>query len=259
MGSYLNLTATDGHRPRAYAAGDPDEARGLVLCHGHAGLNRHVRRVADRMAALGFRVVAPALFDRAAPGLELADTTDDRARGVALAAQLLTAQIMLDVAAAAGAIGRSAIAVLGYDFGATVAWHAAANVPAFRAAVCFYGAGIADARQTTPRCPTQLHFGEYDDHIPAVYVEAIHHAQPAVAIEFYPETAHGFACGEMESFNRAAAEAAHDNALAFLQRHLGATQRAKPHAEPANDRVAVRARIPERAWQHVAFGRRAYA
>jgi carboxymethylenebutenolidase len=259
MGSYLTMTATDGHRPRAYAAGDPDEDRGLVLCHGHAGLNRHIRRVADRMAAVGFRVVVPALFDRADPGLELADTTDDRARGRALAAQLPTAQIMLDVTAAAAAIGGSAIAVMGYDFGATVAWHAAAHVPAFRAAVCFYGAGIADARQTTPRCPTQLHFGEYDDHIPAVYVEAIHHAQPAVAIEFYPEAAHGFACGEMESFNRAAAEAAHDNTLAFLQRHIGVPARAQPAIEVTRDPVAPRTRAPERAWQQVAFGRRAYA
>jgi carboxymethylenebutenolidase len=259
MGSYLNLTATDGHRSRAYVAGDPDEKRGLVLCHGHAGLNRHIRRVADRMAALGFRVVAPALFDRAEPGLELAYTTGDRARGRALAAQLPMAQTMLDVAAAAAAIGSPTVAILGYDFGATVAWQAAANVPALRAAVCFYGAGIADARQATPRCPTQLHFGEYDDHIPAAYVEAIRHAQPAVAIEFYPGAAHGFACGEMESFNQAAAEAAHDNTLAFLYRHLGAPARAQAAVEAANGPVAARRRVPEPAWQQVAFGRRAYA
>jgi carboxymethylenebutenolidase len=256
LGSFVNLTAADGHRFRAYAAGAADQRRGLVVCHGHGGLNRHIRAIADRLAVIGFCVVAPALFDRAEPDLELSYTPADRARGRAAAAQIPIAQSMLDVTAAGAMLGRPATAILGYECGATVTWHAAAQLAALRAAVCFYGAGIAAAREATPLCPTQLHFSEFDDHISFADIEAVRHAQPSAAVEFYAGVAHGFACAEQESFHSGAAEAALDHTLVFLLRHMDAAPRARPAPQVAAPAETATKRWP---YQPVAFGRRAFA
>ncbi|MEJ0047401.1 MAG: dienelactone hydrolase family protein, partial [Rhodospirillales bacterium] len=263
MACFIELTAADGHKMRAYSAGAPDQPRGLVLCHGHAGLNGHIRRVADRMAAAGFYVIAPALFDRAEPGLELSYSSSDRARGHAVAAGISTEDTMRDVAAAAAAFGKEdPVGILGYDFGGTVAWHAAARLDVFRAAVCFYGSGIADARHETPLCPTQLHVGEYDSQISLAQIEAIHKAVPSVAMEVYQGAGHGFACGALESFNPAAAELAYDNTLAFLRQHMNGARRPTAPVQAANDAVAVppppAAEKPPMPERRVAFGRRAF-
>jgi carboxymethylenebutenolidase len=225
LGNFLELRAADGHTFRAYSTGAPNQARGLVMCHEYSGLNRVFRLLADQIAALGFHVIAPDLFARAETNLELRYSPQDRARGREAAAKLPPAQTMLDVGAAIMALGEPSIAILGYDFGANVAWHAAGTLRGLRAAVCFYGEGIADARQEAPLCPVQLHWAEYDEVIPATHPEAIRRAQPQVAMEFYPGATHGFLCAEQESFRCETAETARDNTLAFLRHHMaGASQ-----------------------------------
>ena len=44
-------------------------------------MNRHIRHVCDRFAAEGYAVVAPALFDRVGPGIELGYEAADVAQG----------------------------------------------------------------------------------------------------------------------------------------------------------------------------------
>src|SRR5690554_7044668 len=46
-----------------YLAGPADAGLGLLLVHDRWGLNPQVRQWADRMAALGYRVLAVDLFD----------------------------------------------------------------------------------------------------------------------------------------------------------------------------------------------------
>src|SRR5215471_15020656 len=72
MGSYLRLTAEDGHEFQAYCAGlDAAPLGALVLIQEIFGVNSHIRSVADDYASHGFLVIAPALFDRLQPNLEL--------------------------------------------------------------------------------------------------------------------------------------------------------------------------------------------
>jgi carboxymethylenebutenolidase len=66
-----DLTAADGHRFGAYVAGPEDAKHALVIVQEIFGVNSHMRRVADAFAAEGYRVVCPALFDRAERGVEL--------------------------------------------------------------------------------------------------------------------------------------------------------------------------------------------
>ncbi len=71
MGTHLKLTASDGHKFGAYRvdpAGTPKG--GIVVIQEIFGVNRHIRSVADRFAALGYVAIAPALFDRIEAGFE---------------------------------------------------------------------------------------------------------------------------------------------------------------------------------------------
>jgi carboxymethylenebutenolidase len=251
LGNFFELTATDGHTLRAYVAGAASQPCSLVLCHDYNGLNASIRRRADCIAAMGFQVIAPDLLGRAEPELELRCTPADRARGKACAARIATEHTMLDVAAAMAALGQPGPAILGFGWGATIAWHAAATLPGLRAAVCFYGDGIANARQKTPLCPAQLHVGEFDDQVPSMHVEAVRHAQPQVAIELYAGAAHDFFCEEQESFNGIATDLARENMMVFLRRHM-------PVAPPVLSTVAEIIR-PQRENLHRSFGIRASA
>jgi carboxymethylenebutenolidase len=49
------------------------------------GLNRHVRSVADDYASQGFWAIAPTLFDRVEPNLELDYNPTDASQGMQIA------------------------------------------------------------------------------------------------------------------------------------------------------------------------------
>jgi carboxymethylenebutenolidase len=72
MSEYVKLRAADGHNLSNYVAlpeGEPMAA--LVVGQEIFGVNAHIRSVADGYARDGFLAIAPALFDRIEPGIEL--------------------------------------------------------------------------------------------------------------------------------------------------------------------------------------------
>ena len=82
MGQTIELTAGDGHRLNGYEARPQGQARGaIVVVQEIFGVNGHIRGVADRYAADGYHVIAPALFDRVQRNVELGYTDDDIAEG----------------------------------------------------------------------------------------------------------------------------------------------------------------------------------
>ena len=102
MGEMVQLREKDGHVLHAYVVQPGVPARGgLVILQEIFGVNAHIRSVADRYADEdGFVVVAPALFDRIEPGVELNDEGEDRQRAMALLAKFDIEKAMDDVAAA---------------------------------------------------------------------------------------------------------------------------------------------------------------
>src|SRR3546814_9455310 len=66
----------------------------------------------------------------------------------------------MDVEAAAQAVSTAGLSVVvGYCWGGTIAWMAACHSPLFTAASCWYGGGIAKAKDDTPNIPVQMNFG----------------------------------------------------------------------------------------------------
>ena len=72
MGKTITMTAKDGFKLSAYRADPAGTPKGgIVVIQEIFGLNGHVRDVCDRFAAQGYVAIAPALFDRLKPGIEL--------------------------------------------------------------------------------------------------------------------------------------------------------------------------------------------
>jgi carboxymethylenebutenolidase len=220
MGSTIELTAADGHRFSAWQDGPKDARHALVVVQEIFGVNSHMRHACAELAAAGYAVIAPALFDRAERGVELGYTAEDVARGRDLRAKVPDAGVVADVEASAVALAGKTLGVIGYCWGGTVAWWGATRSKQFKAAIGWYGGGIAGTRTEVPHCPVQLHFGEKDSGIPLSDVEAIRAAQPGVEIFVYPGAQHGFGCNDRASYSAPDAKLAQERSLAFFAKHL---------------------------------------
>jgi carboxymethylenebutenolidase len=220
MGMTIELKAADGHKLAAYTAGSADAHAGIVVIQEIFGVNSHIRDMADRFAAAGYSVIAPALFDRAERGVELGYTPDDIAKGRDYRMKLDDKGVMEDVEAAAKHLGGKKLGIVGYCFGGTVAFWGATRSHSFAAASGWYGGGIAGTRDEKPNCPLQLHFGETDASIPMSDVDAIRGAQPKAEIFVYKGAGHGFGCNDRGSFSKPDYDLAQERTLAFFAKNL---------------------------------------
>jgi carboxymethylenebutenolidase len=216
----MKLTAADGHEFETFEAGNVNAPRGLVVVQEIFGVNNHMRLVSERLAGFGYRVLCPALFDRAARGTELGYSQDDVQKGLALRGEITEAQVIADIEATAAAFGDKPVGIIGYCWGGSVAWMGATRTHRFKAASGWYGGGIAAQKDATPHCPVQLHFGEADHGIPMTDVAAIRAAQPGVEVFTYEGAQHGFGCEERPSYSPMDCELAELRSLAFFAEHL---------------------------------------
>ena len=78
MGKQFTLTASDQFKLGAYRADPAGTPKGaMVVIQEIFGVNHHIRAVCDRLASEGYVAVAPAVFDRTAPGFECGYTPED--------------------------------------------------------------------------------------------------------------------------------------------------------------------------------------
>jgi carboxymethylenebutenolidase len=215
----ITVTCADGHTLDAYTAGPENATSGIVVIQEIFGVNDHIKEMADKFAAAGYKVIAPAMFDRAEKGVDLGYGPDDRKKGFGLRGQVTDEQSLEDIKACHKALGTAKTGIVGYCWGGSLAWLAATRTTLFQAASCWYGGGIAATKDEKPNCPVQLHFGETDGSIPMSDVEAIKAAQPQAEIYVYPNAGHGFAAPR-DSFNAEAAELAQKRTLEFFAKYL---------------------------------------
>jgi len=221
MGDTVELKASDGHLLGGYRADPEGSARGgIVLIHEVFGINAHIRGVADGYAAEGYAMLAPALFDRVARGVELGYDAEGLARGRALRGELGWDAPVLDIRAACEALAaHGKVAAIGYCWGGSLAWLAATRLH-FDGSIGYYGGQINDFITEQPRCPTMLHFGEHDAFVPNAHWRAIREQHPEVALYTYP-AGHGFNCERRSDYHEQSALLARERSLAFLREHLG--------------------------------------
>jgi len=219
--AWIELRADDGHQLQAWEARPEGAPRGaVVVLQEIFGVNGHIRAACDRLATQGWVAVAPALFDRVSRGRELGYDPAGIAAGRAGKEHVGEEAALRDVQAAvshAALCGK--VAVMGFCWGGTLAWLAAARLSGVACAIAYYGTAIHAHRDGQPRVPVLLHFGEQDAHIPAEHVRAIATAHPELPLYRY-DAGHGFNCDERPAFHAPSAALAGERTQAFLKSHL---------------------------------------
>ncbi len=212
MGGYLARPA--GTRART----------GVVVGMELFGITDHVREACRRLAAMGHLALAPDLYHRDAPGLELAEDAEGRERGFALLHRMTRDQAIADVRSAAAhlrAEGATRVGMVGLSLGGHVAYLAATALDLSAVAVAYGGwlptTGIPLGRPepTLARTPAMtgpvlLLVGEHDHLIPpehrAATVAALRdNAVPHELVE-YPGAGHGFLNPRRATYDEPAAE-----------------------------------------------------
>ena len=123
MGKQFKLTTTDKHQLGAYRADPQGKPKGgMVVVQEIFGVNQHVRAVCDRLAALGYAAVAPAVFDRFVRDFESGYTPDEIAHARSYLGNLNWDHMMADVAAAKDDLKDvGPIGIVGFCMGGTAA------------------------------------------------------------------------------------------------------------------------------------------
>lgn len=221
MGGMVRLRSTaDGFEFGAYCAAPADARRGgLVLIQEIFGVTAHIRELADGFAEDGYETLAPALFDRRAPGFEARYDADGVAEGRRLSEETPWSEVAADLQAAIDALAPPVFAV-GYCWGGTAAWLAACRCSGLAAASSFYGRRIPELIGEAPRAPIILHFGRTDPTIPQATIEAIAAAHPEVPIHVY-DAGHGFVSDRGADHRPDAARLARLRTLQLFARHGG--------------------------------------
>lgn len=191
----LKSTAADGFEFAAYHAEPTGKRRGgVVVIQEIFGIDQYVRADVERWAGLGFEAIAPSMYDRVKPGLDVGHDEAGMAQAFAAVRQAKPEDALADLAACVTFLkARGPVFVVGYCYGGAMTWQAAGRLDGISAASSYYGGGVAGAADLTPKCPTICHFGRKDGHIPADEVKTtITAAQPQVPVYIYENSGHGF-------------------------------------------------------------------
>ena len=213
MGEFETIEA-GGRTSRRYVAGRG--ATGVVVLHPWWGLNDDVIAYADGLAAAGFTVVAPDLFDGQVA------TTEEDAKRLARSAdeEALNAIVLATIDRLADRLGPDAtLGVVGFSFGAHWAMWSAAERDRVAASVIYYGT-TDGPYLAAARVPVLGHFADDDpfeaDEDVAAFEDTLASAGREVTIHRYPDAGHWFAEPSRDAYRREAAELAFERTVAFL-------------------------------------------
>lgn len=197
----------------------------VVVIQEIFGVNDHIRDVTRRIAREGYIAIAPAIYQRLAPGFEAGYTADDIAIGREYKNQTSASELVSDVRATIAYLktlpqfNQGKVGTIGFCFGGHVVY-LAAILDEVKATASFYGAGIATM---TPGggAPTVTQtkdikgtlyafFGLEDASIPVEQVDEIEAELKTCSIPHqvfrYQGADHGFFCDQRGSYNQGAAQ-----------------------------------------------------
>lgn len=223
----VQIASADGGEFSAYVSLPPTgRGPGIVLIQEIFGVNEHIRAVADQYAQDGFVVVAPDVFWRQEPNVDIGYDEKSFEKGFGLMQGMDFPKAVEDLVTTATWLKGQAevvgqVSSLGYCMGGMLSYLVGTTPGAVDAVVCYYGGGIHTALDRAPQAqvPMLMHFAEKDGFIPMEAIEQIQKAFASnnqVSIYTYPEVDHGFNCWGRPMYNQKAAALARGRTLEFL-------------------------------------------
>ncbi len=227
----ITITSPEGQHFTGYLATPKSgEGPGIVLIQEIFGVNPSIRAIADRFAAEGYTVLAPDLFWRIKPNIQLGYEGDDLEKAFEYYHAFDVKNGVADLGEAVKTLRNhpactGKVATLGFCLGGKLSYLTAAHHN-LDAAVAFYGGGIADHLGEAPhiQCALLMHFGAEDEMIPQDQTDAIRETfqdRSNVEIYIYPKVGHAFFNQDRASYDPRAADLAYQRTLAFLKKWLG--------------------------------------
>ena len=230
-GEYIDIAAADGGSFRAYVSRPAQgSGPGILLLQEIFGINHYIREVADLYAEEGYVVVAPDLFWRMEPGIELGYSEEDFGKAFGYYEQFDVPKAIEDMTTTVdamrnmdGLVGN--IGALGFCLGGKLAYLAAAHA-GVDVAVGYYPVGLEADIDLAAKisCPMALHIAQGDDLCPPEAQELIANTfadRPEVDIFIYPEVGHAFAAPERPSFDKPSTLMAHSRSIRKFRETLG--------------------------------------
>ncbi|HEX3667163.1 MAG TPA: dienelactone hydrolase family protein [Rhizomicrobium sp.] len=228
-GKDVSINTADGTFAGYLAMPGTANGAGIVVIQEIFGVNGFVRAVADSYAARGYFALAPDLFWRIEPGVQLTDKTKEEwDQAFALMNKFDIDLGIKDIQAAIdhlrGEEKCTRVGAVGYCLGGQLAYLTAARTDV-DATVGYYGINIQKKLDEAAniRKPLLLHIPEKDQFVPAPAQRQIIdglRGNPHLTIYTYPEMNHAFARVGGEHYDQANAELANGRTATFFRQHL---------------------------------------
>ena len=227
----IEIQAIDGGGSfAAYRADPTGTPRGaIVVIQEIFGVNEGIRRKCDHFASLGYLALAPDLFWRLQPGIELdPDVEDEFKQALDWMGKFDQDKGVADIEAtirAARAASGGKVGVTGYCLGGRLAFMTAARTDS-DASVGYYAVGVDGllGEKHAIANPLLLHIAGEDGFVPAEVQAAMHAGlddHPKVTLYDYPGEDHGFATEMGKRRSEAAAQLADSRTEAFFAERIG--------------------------------------
>lgn len=231
MGEKIELKTPDGSLS-AYVAkpANSGEGPGVVVIQEIFGVNKVVRDIADQLADQGYFAIAPDLFWRIEPGVDITDQSEaEWAKAFDLFGKfnvdtgVADIQVAIDaLRAMPGVTGK--VGTVGYCLGGLLAYLSATRTNA-DASVSYYGVNIASLLGEASKIskPILLHVAAKDQFVPPdaqAQMAAELGPNPHATMLSYAGQDHAFARPGGAHFHADAARSANAATLAFFSAHL---------------------------------------
>jgi carboxymethylenebutenolidase len=208
-------------------------APAVIVLQELFGVNADIRRHCDELAAQDFLAVAPDLFWRQEPGVDLSVTSeDDWQHGLQLYQAYDRDAGVKDVKDTIDAVRKlpdcnGKVALLGYCLGALMVFMTAVRNDGINAAVWYHGGDTEKYLGEVGglHAPVLMHLAEEDEFISKAAQAAIRVALAKKAnatVYSYPGQSHAFSRHNGMHYNAAAAHLANGRTSKFLHQHLDA-------------------------------------
>ena len=200
------------------------------------GVNGHFQELAGRLAGQGYCTLVPDIYHGKTYSYDDAQNAIGHLKTLRDDAVMAEAAASLDCLDGRAEVAQGRTAALGYCMGGRLAFLAnAAHARRLKAAVAFYGGGIAPEKDAAGRpplldripamqAPLLLLYGAKDGSIlPEEHgriAAALSAANKAYTLAVFPDAGHGFFCDQRKSYHADAAARAWTLALEHLHAHL---------------------------------------